>query len=114
MTSQAVQATAHLRRHHQHTLREEFRSTRMIKLKLRPIPEVSRGLCDGCECSCCTYVDCVADVSSKSSDQVVYTDQASSQTHDTGRASTGRASVRRRLADGRSEYESGWSHNIWN
>ena len=41
-----------------------------------------------------TVVDCVADADSESSDQVVYTDQASSRARDTGRASTGKASAR--------------------
>ena len=56
----------------------------------------------------------VVEVGPKSSDQVLGTDQASSRTHDTGRASTGKASARRRLADGRSEYDRGWSDKIWN
>ena len=64
---------------------------RMIKLKRRPIPADS----DGDECSCCAYVDCVADGDSESSDQVVYTDQASSRTHDAGRASSCEAKARR-------------------
>ena len=38
----------------------------------------------------------------------------SSRTHVTGRASTGKESARRRLADGRSEYVGGWSRDIWN
>ena len=38
-------------------------------------------------------VECVPDADSESSDQVVYTDQVSSRTHDTGRATTSKASA---------------------
>ena len=51
----------------------------------------------------------VADGDSDGSAQVDHTDQASSRTHDTGRAFKGNASARRRLADVRSEYDGGWS-----
>ena len=110
-TNQVVQATAHLR-HHQRKLRAEFRSTRMFELKLRFQKSTADN--DGGECSCYTCRECVAGSDAESSFQVVHTDQASSWIYDTGRAFTGKASARRRVADGRSEYDSGWNRHIWN
>ena len=66
------------------------------------------------ECSCCCYVDCVADGDSESSVCGDYIDHVSSRPYDIGRASTGKASARRRFEDGRSEHDGGWSCDIWN
>ena len=35
--------------------------------------------CDGDECSRCTYVDCVADADSKSSDHIIHTTQRAAE-----------------------------------
>ena len=97
MINQAVQATGHSR-HLQHKLPQaQTKSTSQQQTALES------------ETSCSS-----ADGDSGDAAQVDYTDQASSRTDDTGRASKGKASARRRLADGRSEYEGGWSRDIWN
>ena len=59
------------------------------------------------ECSCCCCVDCVADGDSEKLSHGDYIDHVSSRLYDIGRASTGKASARRRLEDERSEHDGG-------
>ena len=102
MTNQAVQATVLFRRHHQHKLRMEFRSTQILKLIMASNVPVVLTLPEP--------PTTTPEAQLKSSTPT----KRAAGSQDTGRASTGKASVRRRLADGRSKFDGGWSRDIWN
>ena len=109
--NQAVQVTVLLRRHYQHKLKVEFHSTRI--LSNRPFPEVNSRKLQGRKFQQCPH-RLFDRRRPRSSAQVEFADQASSWTQDAGRVSSSRAAARRRLADGQSKFDGGWSHDSWN